>query len=178
MTASMIAVLNAPLRSLRDQGLPTGAGLDQPLGTGLRLHADAPDTMTAQLDSPAGRLLDLRTTVDVAGNWLALRVTLAGFDLRAIAGIGFWMRSAADTPTLTRACLRIGTDDGHDDLMFDQTILSDPSQSDHHALLVCDRHPTLDRTPPWAEFILFLPPAQDLHFSLIDLRLFSIPGDI
>lgn len=166
--------LNAALVAKRNARQDTGVSLQSGLGAGLSFQTDG--VITGTHKSPAGRLIELQTTVEKAGNWSVLRVTLPDCDLSQTLGLGFWMRSAAATPTLSRACLRIGTNDAHNDHYFDQHILSAPAQGDHHALMMFDKMPMLTASAPWREFLLFLPPAQDLALSIIDLRLFTV-GD-
>lgn len=174
MPAHIAITLNAALVAKVNARQDTSASLHSALGAGLTFQTDG--VITGTHKSPAGRLIELQTTVEKPGHWSVLRVTLPDCDLTQTLGLGFWMRSAAASPTLSRACLRIGNQDGHDDHFFDQHILSAPAQGDHHALMMFDKTPMLSAPAPWREFLLFLPPTQNLALSIIDLRLFTV-GD-
>lgn len=174
MAAPHSSVFNAPLMALRQQNLGPMA-LRTPLPHGLRLQSDTAAVITGTMASPRGRLLTLNTTVQNSATWFAFRLTLGQADFTGLAGLGFWLRSAAQRAMISRACLRSGQDDGsHIDHYYDQYILSQAAQTDHHALLMFDRAPTIPTTALWREFILFLPTTQSLDCSLIDLRFFTI----
>lgn len=176
MPRSIDSLLNIALMGQLGQCQPRKRGLDAVLQTGITLQPEASSIMSGEVNSPAGRLLEITTKVEKAGPWFALRITLPPCDFSNLLGLGFWLRSSAASPTLSRACLRIGTDAGYTDHTFDQHILSQSAQGDHHALMMFDKCPTAKQPATWREFILFLPPAQDLNLSLIDMRLFTI-GD-
>lgn len=174
MVAPLSTTFNAPLLALRQQTLAPDT-FDAPLPIGLRLHVDPGAVMTGTRAAPRGRLLTLDTTVHNPGTWFALRLTLGTADFSGLAGVGFWLRSAAPKAMVSRACLRSGLADGsHIDCYYDRYILSQANQTDHHDLIMFDHQPTIPISAAWREFILFLPPTQDLECSLIDLRLFTI----
>ena len=167
--------LNAPQAHLRPQALPPRPLTGAEVVPGLRLSADPAAAMTGTWSSPRGRLLEIETTVTTPGAWFALRLTLPPIDLTGLAWLGFVLRSGAGHGVGSRACLRSGLAGGaHHDLFFDRLILSQPGESDHHDLIAPDRCPGLPLHAPWREFLLFLPPAEDLRIALHDLRLFAV----
>lgn len=170
------ALLNAPLRAL---AATTGAqgGLSDALPVaGLRLMADPAAQMEVHWSSPRDRLLDIASTVTRPGQWFALRLALDLRDLRGLAGLGFWLRSAAAPALVMQACLRSGTGDGHVDCLFERHILSHTAQSDHHALMLPDRTPALPLQADWREFLLFLPTSRPVTLALHSLHLFTVPA--
>ena len=170
------ALLNAPLRALT-AAPAAGGGLGDALPVaGLRLMADPAADMAVRWSSPRGRLIEIASTVTVPGQWFTLRLTLDLPDLRGLAGLGFWLRSAAAPALTMQACLRSGTAGGHVDCLFERHVLSHAAQSDHHALMLADCTPDLPPRAPWREFLLFLPPARPVTLALHDLRLFTVPA--
>lgn len=170
------ALLNAPLTALTALNGAGGMLADALPVPGLHLSVDPQAQTQISWSSPAGRLIDLTSTVTKPGRWCALRLTLDLPDLGGIAGLGLWLRSAADTALVTRACLRSGTDDGHVDCYFEREILSHAATSDHHAVMMMDRTPDLPIKAPWREFLLLLPPYRSANLALHALRLFTVPA--
>lgn len=165
--------LNLPLRELTASDLPETVTETPQISQGVHLFVDPAARMVMRHASPRGRLLELSVRVDLPGDWLALHVPLDLPDLSHMLWFGFALRSAADRPVLSRACLRSGkTGGGFHDQFFDRQILSQPAAADHHDLLAPAHCPDLPVIAPWREFILFLPSAQDYRLSLQELRVF------
>lgn len=170
------ALLNAPLTALTASAGPAGT-LDDPLPVaGLRLMADPAAVMTVHWSSPRARLLEVSGTVTTPGQWFALRLTLDLPDLTGLAGLGFWLRGAADPALVMQAALRSGTQDGHVDCIFERDILCHAASGDHTALMLTDRTPDLPLRAPWREFLLLLPPYRPITLALDALRLFTVPA--
>ena len=170
------ALLNAPLTALTALPGPRGTLADALPVAGLRLSVDPQAQMTLDWSSPSGRLLDLTGTVTRPGRWCALRLALDLPDMGAIAGLGLWLRSAAEPALVTRACLRSGTEDGHVDCHFEREILSHAAASDHLAVMMTDRTPALPVRAPWRELLLLLPPTRDVRLALHAMRVFTVPA--
>ncbi len=170
------ALLNAPLTALTALTGVSGGRADALPVTGLQLDCDPLAATDLHWSSPRGRLLDLSATPTVPGKWLLLRLTVDLPDLTACAGVGFWLRSAADPALVMQALLRSGTPDGHVDCVFDRDILSHAASSDHSALMLADRTPDLPRLAPWRTFELLLPPWRPVTLAIEALRLFTVPA--
>lgn len=170
------ALLNAPLTALRAcRG--THGGLSDALPVaGLGLAVDPAARIDLTWSSAPGRLLDIDSAVHVPGRWCALRLTLDLPDIGAIAGLGIWLRSAADPALVMQAVLRSGIAAGHVDCPFERDILSHATPSDHHAVMMADRTPDLPRHAPWRELLLLLPPYRPVRLALHDMRLFTVPA--
>ena len=170
------ALLNAPLTALTAlTGASGGTGDALPV-TGLQLLADPAATMDLVWSSPRDRLLELSTVPHVPGKWLVLRLTLDLPDLAGCAGLGFWLRGAADPALVLQALVRSGTDDGHVDCVFDRDILCHAASSDHCGLMLADRTPDLPVRAPWRMFELLLPPWRPVTLALDRLRIFTVPA--
>lgn len=146
-------------------------------GPGLDLRLDPNAQASGHWSSPEGRLLELRTRVDVPGAWFGLHVALPddALDLTGVSWIGVTARTSALQAVSIRVGLRSGQDDGgFQDSFFARHILSQARQSDHHEVL-CPAHlPDLPRQAPWRELVLFLPPATAMDWVLHDLRVFAL----
>jgi hypothetical protein len=165
--------LNLPLDRLRASVLAGGDIAGAAPVPGVQFHADPQARIAGRWTSPRARLLEVDTTVDTPGDWFALHIDLPLADLSGVAFLGFVARTAAARAMVTRACLRSGLPEGgFTDTFFDRHILSQPGEGDHVDLLAPDRRPDLPQSAPWREFILFLPPVQDIRWALHDLRLF------
>lgn len=166
------------LGQLRDLVLPeTALDLGGPaeLCPGLVLRADPAARIAASWSSPRGRLLELATRVEAPGDWLGLHLTLGLSDLTGLAWLGFAARTGAGQALVARACLRSGlADGGFHDTFFDRDLLSQAAILDHQDMIAPDQRPDLPQQAPWREFILFLPPTQDIDWALHDLRLFAL----
>lgn len=163
-------ILNAPMLAMHCK---TASGtLDDPMQKGIVLRADPAMQISGRWDSPRGRLLELRTQVGLAGDWLGLHVTLPLPHLSGIEWIGFACRIASGEPFVSRACLRSGTAEGLTDCFFDRHVLSQPRETDHHDIMAPARRPDLPPDALWREFVLFLPPQKGIELTLHDLRLF------
>ncbi len=170
-----VALLNAPLTALTALPGP-GGGLDDALPVpGLRLMA-AGGALGLRWSSPRGRLLEVTSSPTVAADWFALRLTLDLPNLSAVAGVGLWLRAAADPALTLRAVLRSGQGDGHLEAPQDRLILCHATASDHTALWPCDMTPALPATAPWRELLLFLPAWRPVTLSLHALRVFVVPA--
>jgi hypothetical protein len=176
MTHPDAALLNAPLTALTAMTGASGGANNALPAAGLQLVSDPAAVMDLQWSSPRGRLLELSTTVTTPGKWLLLRLTLDLPDLTDCAGLGFWLRSAADPALVMQALLRSGTPDGHIDCVFDRDILSHAASSDHSALMLTDRTPDLPRQAPWRMFELLLPPWRPVTLAIDALRVFTVPA--
>jgi hypothetical protein len=145
------------------------------LAPGVMLHADPASTITGHWSSPAGRLAEISARVIRPGAWFALHVTIPLPDLTGLTWIGLILRSSAAKTCLIRPCLRSGrTDGGFHDHFLARHVLSRSRESDHHEIIPLSWHPDLPLQAPWREVILFLPPAEDTHLMLHDLRIFAL----
>ena len=170
------ALLNAPLSALTALTGASGGRNDALPVAGLQLDCDPAARTALRWSSPRGRLLEIAATPEAPGKWLLLRLTLDLPDLNGCAGLGFWLRSAADPALAMQALVRSGTADGHVDCVFERDILSHAASSDHVALMPVDRTPDLPLRAPWRMFELLLPPWRPVTLSIEALRLFTVPA--
>ena len=168
-------LLNAPLTALTALPGPAGTLADALPVPGLRLMAAGGD-LSLRWSSPRDRLIEVTSTVAAPADWLALRLTLDLPDLTGLAGLGLWLRAAADPALTLRAVLRSGAGDGHRDAAQDRQILCHATASDHCALWLADASPDLPVTAPWRELLLFLPAYRPVTLSLHALRVFAVPA--
>jgi hypothetical protein len=168
-------LLNAPLTALTALPGATGALADALPVPGLRLMASGGDT-ALQWSSPRDRLLEVTGTVTAPADWLVLRLTLDLPDMADLAGVGLWLRGAADPALTLRAVLRSGQGDGHLDATQDRQILCHATASDHSILWLRDTTPNLPVTAPWRELLLFLPAYRAITLSLHAMRIFTVPA--
>ncbi len=171
-----LALLNAPLTALTASTGAQGALSDALPSTGLRLMAAPGADIAVQWSSPRDRLLEVTSTLTAPADWFALRLTLDLPDLSNMAGVGLWLRAAADPALTVQAVLRSAMDDGHVDAPFERQILCHAAPSDHTALWLRDRTPDLPTTADWRELLLFLPAHRPITLSLHALRLFAVPA--
>ncbi|MBU2359082.1 MAG: hypothetical protein KKB02_09165 [Alphaproteobacteria bacterium] len=171
-----LALLNAPLTALTVIPGAQGSLADALPVTGLRLMASPGAQIAARWSSPRDRLLEITSTVDAPADWFALRLTLHLPDLSAMAGLGLWLRGAADPALTLRAVLRSAAGDGHVDAPLDRQILCHATPGDHSALWLRDRTTDLPVTADWRELLLFLPAHRPVTLSLHALRLFAVPA--
>lgn len=169
-------LLNAPLTALTALSGAQGALDDALPVTGLRLMAAPGARIAARWSSPRDRLLEVTSTVEAPADWFVLRLTLDLPDLAALAGLGLWLRAAADPALTLRAVLRSAAGDGHVDAPVERQILCHATPSDHTALWLRDRSPDLPVTADWRELLLFLPAHRPVALSLHALRLFAVPA--
>ena len=174
-----LTLLNAPFTALTALTGAAGTLADALPVPGLRLMAAGGD-LDLRWSSPRDRLLEVTGTAAAPADWLALRLTLDLPDLAGLAGVGLWLRGAADPALTLRAVLRSGapsdSGDGHLDAAQDRQILCHATASDHTALWPTDTTPDLPATAPWRELLLFLPPHRPVTLSLHALRVFLVPA--
>lgn len=144
---------------------------------GVTLRLDPAARASGHWSSPAGRLIELHTTLTTPGAWFGLHIGLPPDlpPLDQITWIGIVARSNAVRALGVRVCLRSGLPGGgFQDSFFPHHILSQGRLSDHHDLLAPAHLPDLPRTAPWRELVLFLPPAEGIDWALHDLRIFAL----
>jgi hypothetical protein len=176
MSLPDLALMNAPLTALTASRGASGTLNDSLPAIGLRLMADGGADMNVQWSSPRDRLLQINSTPAAPADWFALRLTLDIPDLSDIAGLGLWLRGAADPALTLQAVLRSAAGDTHVDSPLDRQILCHAATSDHTALWLRDRAPDLPTRADWRELLLFLPAHRPITLSLHALRLFAVPA--
>jgi len=170
-----LAPLRQPMAEAGPLPLFAGDSHAMDLAPGVSLRADPASTITGHWSRPAGRLVEIATHVTRPGGWFGLHVTIPLPDLTGLTWIGLILRSSATPAAAIWPCLRSGrADGGFHDLFFARHVLSRSRESDHHDIIPLSWHPDLPLQAPWREVILFLPPAEDTHLMLHDLRIFVL----
>lgn len=165
---------NQILRVLQAEN-PTGDIVcDTPITPGVLFSFDPAGTLKGSLLEDADAILSFRIESLKDSHWLALHVSLGGFDLDGFGVIGFICKSDAPSAVAMKTCIRSGTEAGFVDCFFDKQVVSYSQTSTHLDAMDVEGRKNLPAQAPWRDFVLFLPPDRPVEATLRDLRFFIV----
>jgi hypothetical protein len=165
---------NQMLRVLQAENPVGDIICDQPIVPGILFSFDSKATMKGALLEDDAAVLSFRIESLKNSAWLALHVSLGGFDLDGYDIIGFICKSHAPAAISMKACIRSGTEAGFIDCFFDKHVVSYAKPSTHLDALDITTRKALPAQALWRDFVLFLPPDRPVEATLQDLRLFIV----
>lgn len=168
------ANINQMVRLLQAEAPLGPIEVDKPIVPGISFSFDPDAELSGRLKAADGAVLSFAIEEIKNSGWLALHISMGGFDLASYGVIGFVCKTQAPNAIALRACIRSGTEAGFVDCFFDKHLVGYSEPSTHLDAMDVSIQKTLPAQAPWRDFVLFLPPDRPTDLTLLDLRFFIV----
>ena len=139
------------------------------------LSSDPESGVTGEFVTRPGMMLALR--MEPSGQqqprWQSMHIPLGPIEIAPGSIFGVVIKSSAPASITTQICLRSGRAEGFVDQHFTKTLVSFAQPSTHLDVLEMKNLPTVPRSAPWRDLILFFRPGR-VEIELTDIRIFLV----
>lgn len=164
---------NDNIKRLQEKSVNDRCNTPQLLSRGIRLDLDMENRRELEVSSPQGTLLRLKAAAQPTCRWTALHIVLGQLNLTDADYVGVVVKSQSHSgSTISRICLRSGTENKFRDCFFSKHLVSTAAPGTHVDILDLRGAKNLPLTSEWRDLVVFFS-ERDIDLTLTKIRFFS-----